>query len=464
MSPLTNISPLPIDAPDSLGDCAILRRFNGLTEFYGTGRKLTGTGQPTLADARLLVELLELDDEIDPMYGNRTFTTRSAADLHDLGLTIRWAVRAGALRKVHGRFVATTAWTKASTKKRFERAAEALVSTGPLTLRYGTDRDIADTYTLVDEVVPALLLRAAEGPISVVQATEEVCTDLETRYEFRGWLEDAESRRRTFGRDIDRVARMLDLAGLVAFDAPRAVTWRDPERPLTGTIELSQAGRWWLTHAQLRPRTRFKFEPPPRRSTTVHELHVELDESDPVIWRDVMVPSGFTLRELHRVLQIVMGWEDYHLHQFRFGDAFYTEVDEETEDWQPGALDEDPVQLGEVARLRERFSYEYDFGDSWEHTIVTRSLSPITEEITAEIPRCTAGAGACPPEDVGGIGMYAIAIEAASDPKHRAHEQYAGWLPEDFDPERFDLDEVNAVLELVFSTRAQELARKSHDD
>ena len=155
-----------MDAPDTLSGCSILRRFTGLTEFYAVGRKLTETGQPTLADARLLVELLNLDDEIDPKIGHRTFATRSAADLGDLSLTIRWAIRAGALRKVHGRLVATTAWSRASTAKRFGRAAEALVRTGPLTLRHGSESDFAGLFTLVDDIVPALLVRVADGPIT----------------------------------------------------------------------------------------------------------------------------------------------------------------------------------------------------------------------------------------------------------------------------------------------------------
>lgn len=458
-----DIAPFAVDPPDSLGGCSILRRFSGLTEFYGTGRKLTGTGQPTLADARSLVELLNLEDEIDPKVGNQTLATRSAADLEDLSLTVRWAIRAGALRKLHGRLVATTAWSKASTPKRFGRAAEALVTTGPLTLRYGRDGDYTRLSELVDDIVPALLVRVADGPITVVEATEELCTDLEDRYEFRGWLSDAESRRRTFGLDIDSVARMLDLAGLVTFDAPMPVRWPKPDRPLTGRIQLSPAGRWWLTQTQLMPPNRFKFRPPPRRSATTHELRVKLERARPEIWRDVIVPSDFSLGELHRVLQTVMGWEDYHLHQFRIADACYTTIDDQIDDWLPSALDEDLAQLSDVARLRTRFSYEYDFGDSWKHTIETRSISPIAEGQGAEIPRCTAGAGACPPEDVGGIGGYAMAIEAASDPKHEAHERYAGWLPDDFDPERFEVAAVNAALESVFSKRAQEVVLQSHN-
>jgi len=36
-----------------------------------------------------------------------------------------------------------------------------------------------------------------------------------------------------------------------------------------------------------------------------------------MIWRRVLVRSDMTLSGLHQVIQIAMGWEDYHLHAFR---------------------------------------------------------------------------------------------------------------------------------------------------
>ena len=36
----------------------------------------------------------------------------------------------------------------------------------------------------------------------------------------------------------------------------------------------------------------------------------------PAVWRILLVPDTITLSQLHRILQIVMGWEDSHLHRF----------------------------------------------------------------------------------------------------------------------------------------------------
>jgi hypothetical protein len=49
-------------------------------------------------------------------------------------------------------------------------------------------------------------------------------------------------------------------------------------------------------------------------------LRVELLDVQPLVWRRVRVPVTMTLRALHGVLQLVMGWQDCHLHEFRVGE------------------------------------------------------------------------------------------------------------------------------------------------
>jgi hypothetical protein len=235
VSPTGDLASLLVQPQDDLDSSTILRRFEKLTSFYGAGRKLTVSGQPTLADAKALVGLLDLDDEIDPKIGHRTSTTRSASELEDLSLTSYWAVRADALRKVHGRYAATTTWAKASPTSRFTRSAGALIDTGPMTMRHGSDSRDDDLYALVDESIPALLVRLADGPLDTVEATEEFCTYLEGRRRFFSWLAEPDARRRSFGRYLDEVARMLALASLVTFDAPPPTRWHEPERLLAGT-------------------------------------------------------------------------------------------------------------------------------------------------------------------------------------------------------------------------------------
>src|SRR3954453_23017867 len=82
-----------------------LRQVVALPRWVGPGRKLTQTGQLTMADARHLVGLLNTGDEIDPVIGERVFRTRSSADPPVLAIMVAGAKAAGLIRVVHGRLV-----------------------------------------------------------------------------------------------------------------------------------------------------------------------------------------------------------------------------------------------------------------------------------------------------------------------------------------------------------------------
>lgn len=174
---------------------------------------------------------------------------------------------------------------------------------------------------------------------------------------------------------------------------------------------------------------------------SVYQLKVALREIKPPIWRRVRVPGDITLAKLHHVLQIVMGWTNSHLHKFTIGAVDYAEPDPD------GSLNfrsDRRARLNEVVRLRQKFMYEYDFGDGWEHEIVVeQTLQP---EPGAFYPVCLGGERACPPEDCGGIWGYAEFLEAIRDPNHPEHADMLGWAGGSFDPEVFDLDAVNREL------------------
>jgi hypothetical protein len=69
------------------------------------------------------------------------------------------------------------------------------------------------------------------------------------------------------------------------------------------------------------------------------------------------VPGSTTLLKLHDILQIVMGWEDYHLHMFTIEGSIYGDpaddeygdlgtIDEANHKTEPGDLSRGPaVQL-----------------------------------------------------------------------------------------------------------------------
>jgi len=176
---------------------------------------------------------------------------------------------------------------------------------------------------------------------------------------------------------------------------------------------------------------------------SVYQLKVTLLYSQPPIWRRFQVKSAVTLQRLHRILQVVMGWTDSHMHGFRVP--------------QPGqrgarrqflpieGADEKSTRIADLLRRpKDRVIYEYDFGDGWEHEIVLEDV--VARSPAARYPNVLSGQGACPPDDVGGIFGYYHFLEAIKDPKHPDHEDMVEWGGEDFDPARFDVQAVNRAF------------------
>jgi len=174
----------------------------------------------------------------------------------------------------------------------------------------------------------------------------------------------------------------------------------------------------------------------------VYQLKVTLRGSRPPIWRRTQVPKNVTLDRLHQILQVIMGWTDSHLHQFRVGDTHYGTPDPE---YGFEVKDEKKVRLDAVLhRPRARLVYEYDFGDGWEHDVVLEKTVSATPD--RRYPLVLADKRRCPPEDVGGIGGYYHFLQAIADPKHPEHRDMSEWCGESFDPDAFDVQEVNAAF------------------
>jgi hypothetical protein len=79
--------------------------------------------------------------------------------------------------------------------------------------------------------------------------------------------------------------------------------------------------------------------------------------------------------------------------------------------------------------------YRYDFGDDWEHTVEFEELLPADD---GAYPRCVAGAGACPPEDVGGTTGYAEFLRTIADRRHPERAAMLRWAGAAFDAQAFD--------------------------
>jgi len=176
----------------------------------------------------------------------------------------------------------------------------------------------------------------------------------------------------------------------------------------------------------------------------IYRLKVTLKNFRPPIWRRIEVRNDISLAKLHRILQTAMGWYGCHLHMLKVrGSIFGNPGDDETGEL--GIRNERRVKLGQLVKgEKDRFTYEYDFGDGWEHEILVERILP--PEPRVHYPHCLTGKRACPPEDVGGVYGYANFLEAIQDPKHAEHEEYLEWIGGGFDPEAFDLEGLNEEL------------------
>ncbi len=177
-------------------------------------------------------------------------------------------------------------------------------------------------------------------------------------------------------------------------------------------------------------------------NNSIYQIKVTLEGSNPPIWRGVLLSGDTSLEELHYILQVVMDWQNYHLHQFVVGDKRYGV----NEDSMPDPESERSTTLRQVAtRQKSRIFYEYDFGDGWEHDILVEKV--LDPEEGLRYPVCIEGEHAAPPEDCGGIPGYYMMLEAIEDPEHPDHEDMLEWVGGDFDPATFDLYEINEKLE-----------------
>ncbi len=191
---------------------------------------------------------------------------------------------------------------------------------------------------------------------------------------------------------------------------------------------------------------------PPARTRLAYTLHVQLAEIEPAIWRRIVVPGSLTLRQLHHVLQVTMGWTHSHLHQYLVGDGdkttFYGEPSPEDDYFHK---DDQLIHLAQIApKEGVTFTYEYDFGDCWKHKVLVERIE-LTPKDEPPYPWCYEGSRACPPEDCRGVGGFAHFLEAwqnRSDPEHR---QMREWVGKQYHPETFSVPQVNSALALFIS-------------
>jgi hypothetical protein len=194
-------------------------------------------------------------------------------------------------------------------------------------------------------------------------------------------------------------------------------------------------------------RTPVPSEPAGGGLEKVYILEISLEGISPRIWRQLRIPGSFTLGDLHGAIQIAMGWENDHLHSFTLGSVTYGMSAETAAEYDMEEEDEYALDfLG--LRKKQKFSYLYDFGDTWEHRIVVSDILTAGEKDSG-YPECLGGERACPPEDCGGAWGYEEILTALEEHDPDKHQEQLKWFGK-YDPEHFDLKAVNRSLKRRF--------------
>ena len=134
-------------------------------------------------------------------------------------------------------------------------------------------------------------------------------------------------------------------------------------------------------------------------------LKLLLRDVHPAVWRRVRLADSLSIADLHRVIQLLMGWDDDHLHRFRIHGRDYGIAHVGSPSFDEDAATVRLAQFG--LRPTERFLYEYDFRAGWRIEV---RVEKVTEEAPCEshhVPVCLAGREPGPPDGCGGPPAYA---------------------------------------------------------
>jgi len=178
------------------------------------------------------------------------------------------------------------------------------------------------------------------------------------------------------------------------------------------------------------------------------QLKITLKDTEPAIWREILVDKSTTFSTLHVIIQIVMGWDSSHLYEFNINGSRVGEPHQDDQMWGLKMEDASLKSLGSlISRSKLKFSYLYDFGDSWEHVIQVEKILPKEENV--KYPVCIDGALNCPPDDCGGVGGFYDLLNILKNKKHPEYKEMLEWMGGKYDPEAFNKGLVNRLLQKI---------------
>ncbi|MGB7061838.1 MAG: plasmid pRiA4b ORF-3 family protein [Candidatus Zixiibacteriota bacterium] len=184
-----------------------------------------------------------------------------------------------------------------------------------------------------------------------------------------------------------------------------------------------------------------------KKFSHVYQFKTVLKMTKPPVWRRILVPRTYTFWDLHVAIQDAMDWQDYHLHEFEMvnpatGMKVLIGMPDEEFDLDREILPEWKQKIADWFSMENSSAdYTYDFGDNWKHSVKLEKILP--RDKNTDYPMCIAGKRACPPEDCGGVWGYEEFLEIIRNPNHEEHKRMLEWIGGEFDPEHFDVKEID---------------------
>jgi hypothetical protein len=214
-------------------------------------------------------------------------------------------------------------------------------------------------------------------------------------------------------------------------------------------------------------------------------IRIELEDSNPLIWRRVIMPAGASYKRLHDIIQNVTNFQSghpfdwYHLYEFDLKEENMIVTNDEeayiehqdyvkNKEYYEERLKNTPSDMLEFEqyyqeRLKlevrkptklkiddylekyKEIKYSYDFGDGWHFTV---KLEDIVDDYYFGYPTLLDGAETAPPEDVGGIYGFYDFLEIYNDPKHPEHDDAKAWA-EELNFKEYEPDLINEKLKKI---------------
>ena len=164
-------------------------------------------------------------------------------------------------------------------------------------------------------------------------------------------------------------------------------------------------------------------------------IRFEFIDSDPLIWREVWLPAGYSFVKLHDVIQystnFMSGYPNrgYHSFEFFFPEERLRITDASSDDFDMfnsrfTYKNASRVIYDKYLNQNNEFFYTYDFGDDWK--ILIRVLD-VKENYNYKYVFFKDGAETAPPDDVGGMSGYYAFLEILKNKSHPEYHDLRAW-------------------------------------